>query len=167
MLFKFQGDAVLYPHGYTTSLIDDDKYIDIKGDVEESLKNATFKIISVAVEPLHNWYGIVTGTSVDFASSVRIFLTIIYYIYILHHTILNVSHCDDGLRIQSVITPIYTMSDVRVDLWSKIRRTIFVEGEGKFQTNSFIFLTCGNSHEPHPTDLNNTVCHSATPLRST
>ncbi|CAB3228893.1 unnamed protein product [Arctia plantaginis] len=64
------GDAILYPRGYTTAQMDDDKYIDIKGELEESLKNATFKIISVAVETLHSWYGIVTGSSVDYASSV-------------------------------------------------------------------------------------------------
>ncbi|KAL0820431.1 hypothetical protein ABMA28_006305 [Loxostege sticticalis] len=67
---SFKGDAVLYPKGYTEVQSDDDKYIDLRGEIEEAMKNASFQIISVAVETLHTWYGQISGSSVDYASTV-------------------------------------------------------------------------------------------------
>ncbi|RVE47688.1 hypothetical protein evm_007677 [Chilo suppressalis] len=66
----FKGDAVLYPKGYSESQSDDDKYMDLRGELDEAMKNASFHFITVAVEPLYSWYGKVSGTSVDYASSV-------------------------------------------------------------------------------------------------
>ncbi|KAM3963334.1 carboxypeptidase B [Aphomia sociella] len=66
----FKGDAILYPKGYTDLQTDDDKYIDLKGEVDEVMKNASFQIMSVAVDTLSNWYGKVLGSSVDYASTV-------------------------------------------------------------------------------------------------
>ncbi|XP_046970335.1 carboxypeptidase B-like isoform X2 [Vanessa cardui] len=65
----FKGDAVLYPKGYTESS-DDDKYIDLKGEIDEAMRNASFKVLSVTVDTLYSWYGKVTGSSVDYASEV-------------------------------------------------------------------------------------------------
>jgi hypothetical protein len=62
---------VLYPKGYSDVQTDDDKYIDLRGEIDEAIKNASFHVISVAVETLNNWYGKVLGTSVDYASTVR------------------------------------------------------------------------------------------------
>lgn len=70
MYNNFQGDAVLYPKGFTEAPGDDDKYVDLKGEIEETMRNASFKVISVSVDTLFNWYGKVTGTSVDYASTV-------------------------------------------------------------------------------------------------
>ncbi|XP_075981335.1 carboxypeptidase B-like [Anticarsia gemmatalis] len=67
---EFKGEAILYPRGYTDVQSDDDKYIDLRGDVEEAMKNASFQVVTVTVETLHNWYGTVYGTSVDYASTV-------------------------------------------------------------------------------------------------
>lgn len=53
---------------------DDDKYIDLKGEIEETIRNASFKVMSVNVDTLYNWYGKVTGTSVDYASTVSKFV---------------------------------------------------------------------------------------------
>ncbi|XP_026321014.1 mast cell carboxypeptidase A-like [Hyposmocoma kahamanoa] len=66
----FKGDAVLYPKGFTATTGDDDKYVDLKGEIDEAMRNASFKVMSVAVDSLYNWYGKVTGTSVDYASTV-------------------------------------------------------------------------------------------------
>lgn len=66
----FKGDAVLYPKGYTDSTSDDDKYIDLRGEIEEVMRNASFQVLSVTVDTLYSWYGKVTGTSVDYASTV-------------------------------------------------------------------------------------------------
>ncbi|XP_050352825.1 carboxypeptidase B-like isoform X2 [Nymphalis io] len=66
----FKGDAVLYPKGYTDSVSDDDKYIDLKAEIDEAMRNASFQIISVTVDTLYSWYGKVTGTSVDYALEV-------------------------------------------------------------------------------------------------
>ncbi|CAH1640227.1 unnamed protein product [Spodoptera littoralis] len=66
----FKGDAILYPRGYTELQTDDDKYIDLKGEVDESMKNASFQVMSVAVDTLYNWYGKISGSSVDYASTV-------------------------------------------------------------------------------------------------
>ncbi|XP_047536338.1 carboxypeptidase B-like [Vanessa atalanta] len=65
----FKGDAVLYPKGYTESS-DDDKYIDLKGEIDEAMRNASFQVISVTVDTLYSWYGKVTGSSVDYALEV-------------------------------------------------------------------------------------------------
>ncbi|XP_064073802.1 carboxypeptidase B-like [Vanessa tameamea] len=65
----FKGDAVLYPKGYTESS-DDDKYIDLKGEIDEAMRNASFQVISVTVDTLYSWYGKVTGSSVDYAFEV-------------------------------------------------------------------------------------------------
>lgn len=62
---------MLYPKGYTDSGLDDDKYIDLKGEIDESIRNASFRVLSVNVDTLYNWYGKVGGSSVDYASSVR------------------------------------------------------------------------------------------------
>lgn len=79
MLFYLQGDAVLYPKGYSDTAIDDDKYIDLKGEIDEVIRNASFQVYSVTVDTLYNWYGLVKGSSVDYASTVcKIF---IYYEY--------------------------------------------------------------------------------------
>ncbi|KOB68910.1 putative structural component of insect carboxypeptidase [Operophtera brumata] len=64
------GDAVLYPNGYTDAHSNDDKYIDLKGDIDEAMKNATFKYTGVTVDTIYKWYGKVLGTSVDYASKV-------------------------------------------------------------------------------------------------
>lgn len=69
-----QGDALLYPKGYTDDNGDDDIYIDLKGDIEDMMKNASFKVISLSMNTLNEWYGKVTGTSVDYASSVSCIL---------------------------------------------------------------------------------------------
>ncbi|XP_072942993.1 carboxypeptidase O-like [Epargyreus clarus] len=66
----FKGDAVLYPRGYSDVQTDDDKYIDLKGEIDELMRKASFQVYTVTVETLHNWYGRVTGTSVDYASTV-------------------------------------------------------------------------------------------------
>ncbi|KAF9798235.1 hypothetical protein SFRURICE_008892 [Spodoptera frugiperda] len=66
----FKGDAILYPRGYTELQTDDDKYIDLKGEVDEAMKNASFQVMSVAVDTLYNWYGKISGSSVDYASTV-------------------------------------------------------------------------------------------------
>lgn len=68
---NFQGDAVLYPKGFTELVGDEDKYIDLKGEIDEAMRNASFKVLSVTVDSLYNWYGMVSGTSVDYASTVR------------------------------------------------------------------------------------------------
>lgn len=49
---------------------DDDKYIDLKGEVDEAMKNASFQVLSVTVDTLHNWYGKISGSSVDYAATV-------------------------------------------------------------------------------------------------
>ncbi|XP_075981629.1 carboxypeptidase O-like [Anticarsia gemmatalis] len=64
------GDAILYPPGYTDNPIDDDKYIYLRGEVEEAVRNTSFRVLNVAVENMYNWYGKVSGTSVDYASTV-------------------------------------------------------------------------------------------------
>nr|XP_032520168.1 uncharacterized protein LOC116772180 [Danaus plexippus plexippus] len=66
----FRGDAVLYPKGYSDTAIDDDKYIDLKGEIDEVIRNASFQVYSVTVDTLYNWYGLVKGSSVDYASTV-------------------------------------------------------------------------------------------------
>ncbi|CAG9788954.1 unnamed protein product [Diatraea saccharalis] len=66
----FKGHAVLYPKGYTDVQSDDDKYIDLRGEIDEAMKNASFHVMSVAVDTLYNWYGKVSGTSVDYASTI-------------------------------------------------------------------------------------------------
>ncbi|CAH0724392.1 unnamed protein product, partial [Brenthis ino] len=66
----FKGDAVLYPKGYTDSALDDDKYIDLRAEIEEAMRNASFRVLSVTVDTLYNWYGKVGGSSVDYASTV-------------------------------------------------------------------------------------------------
>ncbi|KAI5633767.1 zinc carboxypeptidase domain-containing protein [Phthorimaea operculella] len=66
----FKGDAVLYPRGYSDDTSDDDKYIDLKGDIDEAMRNTSLNVVSVAVETLYNWYGMTTGSSVDYASKV-------------------------------------------------------------------------------------------------
>ncbi|XP_073953713.1 carboxypeptidase B-like [Choristoneura fumiferana] len=66
----FKGDAVLYPKGFTEVATEDDKYIDIKGEIDEAIRNAGFKVMSVSMETLYNWYGKVHGSSVDFASTI-------------------------------------------------------------------------------------------------
>lgn len=67
----FQGDAILYPKGFTDVQSDDDKYIDLKGEIEEAMKNASFQVMSVNVDTLYSWYGKVSGSSVDYAATVR------------------------------------------------------------------------------------------------
>ncbi|KAJ0174173.1 hypothetical protein K1T71_010319 [Dendrolimus kikuchii] len=66
----FKGDSVLYPKGYTDVQSDDDKYIDLKGEIDEAMKNASFQVMTVTVDTLHTWYGKVSGTSVDYAATV-------------------------------------------------------------------------------------------------
>lgn len=44
----------------------------MKGEIDEVMRNASFKVLSVAVDSLYNWYGKVTGTSVDYAATVSI-----------------------------------------------------------------------------------------------
>ncbi|XP_063386287.1 carboxypeptidase B-like [Cydia fagiglandana] len=65
----FKGDAVLYPKGYTNQLIDD-KYTDIEAGIEEAMRNAGFKVYSVTLTSLYKWYGQVSGSSVDYATTV-------------------------------------------------------------------------------------------------
>lgn len=60
----------MYPNGYSDHQSDDDKYIDLKAEIDEAIKNANFKVMSVTVDTLYNWYGKVSGTSVDYAASV-------------------------------------------------------------------------------------------------
>ncbi|CAK1584600.1 unnamed protein product [Parnassius mnemosyne] len=66
----FKGDAVLYPKGYTDVQEDDDLYIDLKGEIDEAMRNASFRVMSVTVDTLHSWYGTISGSSVDYASTV-------------------------------------------------------------------------------------------------
>ncbi|KAJ2948538.1 hypothetical protein O0L34_g7791 [Tuta absoluta] len=66
----FKGDAVLYPKGYSDDSSDDDRYIDLKGDIEEAMRNTSLNVVSVTVDTLYNWYGLTTGASVDYASKV-------------------------------------------------------------------------------------------------
>ncbi|XP_052743909.1 carboxypeptidase B-like [Bicyclus anynana] len=66
----FKGDAVLYPHGYTDAITDEDKFIDLKGEIDEAIRNASFQVYSVTVDTLYNWYGRVNGASVDYASTI-------------------------------------------------------------------------------------------------
>lgn len=35
------------------------------------MKNASFQVMSVAVDTLYNWYGKISGSSVDYASTVN------------------------------------------------------------------------------------------------
>lgn len=65
-----KGDAVLYPKGYADSNEDTDRYLDLQGEIEEMMRNASFRHLSVHVNTLKEWYGKVRGTSVDYASSV-------------------------------------------------------------------------------------------------
>lgn len=65
-----QGDAVLYPTGYSDNKSVDDRYMDLKGEIEDMMKNASFKVMSMSMNTLYEWYGRVTGTSVDYASTV-------------------------------------------------------------------------------------------------
>ncbi|KAL4714926.1 hypothetical protein ACJJTC_003077 [Scirpophaga incertulas] len=65
-----KGDAVLYPKGFTDEQVDDDHYIDLKAEIEEAMRDTSFQVVSVTVDTLYNWYGTVTGTSVDYASTV-------------------------------------------------------------------------------------------------
>ncbi|XP_063366689.1 carboxypeptidase A1-like [Cydia amplana] len=65
----FKGDAVLYPKGYSNQAIED-KYIELDAGVEEAMRNAGFKVYDVTVTSLYRWYGQVTGSSVDYASTV-------------------------------------------------------------------------------------------------
>ncbi|XP_045502191.1 carboxypeptidase B-like [Colias croceus] len=67
---SYKGEAVLYPKGYTEVQTDDDKYIDLRGEIDEAMRNASFQTLSVTVDTLHSWYGKVFGTSVDYASTV-------------------------------------------------------------------------------------------------
>lgn len=69
---------MLYPKGYTDSALEDDKYIDLRGEIEEAMRNASFRVLSVTVDTLYNWYGKVGGSSVDYASTVRISLVFIF-----------------------------------------------------------------------------------------
>ncbi|XP_013162690.1 PREDICTED: mast cell carboxypeptidase A-like [Papilio xuthus] len=66
----FKGEAVLYPKGYTEFQEDDDQYIDLKGEVDEAIRNASFRLMAVTVDTLYSWYGIICGASVDYASTV-------------------------------------------------------------------------------------------------
>lgn len=49
---------------------DDDKYVDLKGEIDEAMRNASFTVMSVTVDTIYNFYGKVTGSSVDYASTV-------------------------------------------------------------------------------------------------
>lgn len=64
---------MLYPNGYTDVQMDDDKYFDLKAEIEEAMKNSSFQNAAVQVETLQNWYGKISGTSVDYASTVIVF----------------------------------------------------------------------------------------------
>ncbi|XP_013136953.1 PREDICTED: carboxypeptidase A1-like [Papilio polytes] len=66
----FKGEAVLYPKGYTEIQEDDDHYIDLKGEIDEAMRNASFRLMAVTVDTLYSWYGIIGGASVDYASTV-------------------------------------------------------------------------------------------------
>ncbi|CAK1551490.1 unnamed protein product, partial [Leptosia nina] len=66
----YKGEAVLYPKGFSEVQSDDDKYIDLRGEIDEAMRNASFQTISVAVVSLYNWYGKVFGTSVDYAATI-------------------------------------------------------------------------------------------------
>ncbi|XP_045537544.1 putative carboxypeptidase suro-1 [Papilio machaon] len=66
----FKGEAVLYPKGYTEFQEDDDQYIDLKGEIDEAIRNASFRLMAVTVDNLYSWYGIISGASVDYASTV-------------------------------------------------------------------------------------------------
>ncbi|XP_045523411.1 uncharacterized protein LOC123713666 isoform X2 [Pieris brassicae] len=66
----YKGEAVLYPRGFSEAQSDDDKYIDLKGEIDEVMRNASFKTVSVSVDTLHNWYGRIFGSSVDYASTI-------------------------------------------------------------------------------------------------
>ncbi|CAG5055666.1 unnamed protein product [Parnassius apollo] len=66
----FRGEAVLYPKGYTDVQEDDDLYIDLKGEIDEAMRNASFRVMSVTVDTLQSWYGTISGSSVDYASTV-------------------------------------------------------------------------------------------------
>lgn len=48
----------------------------MKGEIEEAIRNASFQVYSVAVDTLYNWYGKVTGSSVDYASTVWLYCII-------------------------------------------------------------------------------------------
>ncbi|VVC97952.1 unnamed protein product [Leptidea sinapis] len=56
-----EGEAVLYPKGYTDVQADDDKYIDMKGEVEEALRNASFTTFPFTMDSLSGWYGKIYG----------------------------------------------------------------------------------------------------------
>ncbi|XP_047997235.1 zinc carboxypeptidase-like isoform X2 [Leguminivora glycinivorella] len=66
---SFKGDAVLYPRGYEDKPIDD-KYSDLDAGIEESMRNAGFKVYGITLASLYRWYGQVYGTSVDYATTV-------------------------------------------------------------------------------------------------
>lgn len=67
-----QGDAILYPKGYSDEQMDDDKYVDLRGEIDDMMKNASFKVMTMSLNTLYDWYGKVTGTSVDYASTVSL-----------------------------------------------------------------------------------------------
>ncbi|XP_063626628.1 mast cell carboxypeptidase A-like isoform X2 [Cydia splendana] len=66
----FKGDALLFPKGHIDQVHTDDKYSDIEAGVEEAMRNAGFKVYGVTVSSLYRWYGQVSGSSVDYATTV-------------------------------------------------------------------------------------------------
>ncbi|XP_063540352.1 uncharacterized protein LOC134749362 [Cydia strobilella] len=65
----YKGDAVLYPKGYSDQAIDE-KYTDLEAGIEEAMRNAGFKVYGVTLTSLYRWYGRVTGTSVDYSTTI-------------------------------------------------------------------------------------------------
>ncbi|XP_061720889.1 carboxypeptidase B2-like isoform X2 [Cydia pomonella] len=66
---SFKGDAVLYPKGYSNQAVDD-KYTDLDAGIEEAMRNAGFKVYGITLTSLYRWYGQVSGTSVDYATTI-------------------------------------------------------------------------------------------------
>lgn len=52
----------------------------MKGEIDEVMKNASFKSVSVTTDTLYNWYGKVSGASVDYASTVSTKIADLYLI---------------------------------------------------------------------------------------
>lgn len=67
---------------------DDDKYIDLKGEIDEAMKNASFQVLSVTVDTLNNWYGKISGSSVDYAATVS-FSYIVFFLPAFVSIVLN------------------------------------------------------------------------------
>ncbi|XP_041984633.1 carboxypeptidase B-like isoform X2 [Aricia agestis] len=67
--FDYRGNTVLIPKGHTDEESDEDKYLDLKGEIDEAMRKV-FNTASVNLKTVYIWYGPVAGTSVDYAAEI-------------------------------------------------------------------------------------------------